>query len=271
VQGAAIVAVPVSDTLKRVDDGRIVGTVDRTGMWGAQTPQAFRRDVLLDIFDRAGEREVTDEARLCEDLGIPVAIVPGMPENLKVTHPGDVAVAAALLEARRAGGGDHRMTGWPRTGIGYDVHRFAEGRRMVLGGVEIPFDRGLEGHSDADVLLHAVCDALLGAAGLGDIGQHFPPGDPRFKDADSIGLLRESARLVREAGFEPVNVDVAVIAEAPRIGPHVPAMRERIAGAIGIASGAVGVKATTNEGMGFVGRQEGIAALATALIAPAGA
>jgi 2-C-methyl-D-erythritol 4-phosphate cytidylyltransferase/2-C-methyl-D-erythritol 2,4-cyclodiphosphate synthase len=273
--GAAIVAVPVSDTLKRVADGRIAGTVDRTGMWGAQTPQAFRRDLLLDIFRRAGDREVTDEARLCEDLGIPVAIVPGMPENLKVTHPGDVAVADALLAARQSEVGGARMggmegMGWPRTGIGYDVHRFAEGRRMVLGGVEIPFDRGLEGHSDADVALHAICDALLGAAGLGDIGKHFPPGDPRFKDADSLDLLRESARLVREAGYEPVNVDVAIVAEAPRIGPHVPLMRERIGAAIGIGAAAVGVKATTNEGMGFVGRQEGIAALATALVAPFG-
>lgn len=272
--GAAIVAVPVSDTLKRVEGGRIAATVDRSGIWGAQTPQAFRRDLLLDIFARAGDREVTDEARLCEDLGVPVAIVPGLPENLKVTHPGDVAVADALLAARHAAAKDDRegMTGmgWPRTGIGYDVHRFAEGRRMVLGGVEIPFERGLEGHSDADVALHAICDALLGAAGLGDIGQHFPPGDVRFKDADSLDLLRESARLVRGAGYEPVNVDVAIVAEAPKIGPHVPLMRERIGAAIGIGAGAVGVKATTNEGMGFVGRREGIAALATALVAPAG-
>ncbi|MFM9106980.1 MAG: 2-C-methyl-D-erythritol 4-phosphate cytidylyltransferase [Chloroflexota bacterium] len=268
--GAAIAAVPVSDTLKRAADGRIAATVDRAGMWGAQTPQAFRRAVLLDIFARANGGEATDEARLCEDLGIPVAIVPGSPENLKVTHPGDVAMAGALLAARAGKREGSAMGGWPRTGIGYDVHRFAEGRRMVLGGVEIPFDRGLEGHSDADVALHAICDALLGAAGLGDIGQHFPPGDPRFRDADSLGLLRESARLVREAGYEPVNVDLAVVAEAPRIGPHVGLMRERIGAAIGIPASAVGVKATTNEGMGFVGRREGVAALATALVAPAG-
>ncbi|MGI9253124.1 MAG: 2-C-methyl-D-erythritol 2,4-cyclodiphosphate synthase, partial [Thermomicrobiales bacterium] len=228
------------------------------------------------LFDRAGHRDVTDEARLCEDLGIPVAIVPGLPENLKVTHPGDVAVAEALLSMRARSDADmsaatSMASGWPRTGIGYDVHRFAEGRRMVLGGVAIPFDRGLDGHSDADVVLHAICDALLGAAGLGDIGQHFPPGDSRFKDADSLDLLRESARLVRETGYEPVNVDVAVVAESPKIGPHVPLMRERIAAAIGIFPAAVGVKATTNEGMGFIGRREGIAALATALVAPVGA
>lgn len=288
--GAAIAAVPVSDTLKRVEEGRIAATVDRANLWGAQTPQAFRRALLLDLFARAGDREVTDEASLCEALGVPVTVVPGLPENLKVTHPGDVAVAEALLRnalvgklpplssqghGEEAGGEGFSLEGadmvpWPRTGIGYDVHRFADGRRMVLGGVEIDHPLGLEGHSDADVVLHAVCDALLGAAGLGDIGQHFPPGDPRFKDADSRGLLRESARLVREAGYAPVNVDVAVVAEAPRIGPHVPAMRAAIAMCLGVEPTAVGVKATTNEGMGFVGRREGIAALATALVAPVG-
>ena len=156
----------------------------------------------------------------------------------------------------------------PRTGIGYDVHRFADGRRLVLGGVEIPHDLGLDGHSDADVLLHAVADALLGAAGLGDIGQHFPPGDPRFAGADSRDLLRESARLVRAAGYEPVNVDASLVAEAPRIGPHVSAMRAAIAACLGLDPGAIGVKATTNEQMGFVGRREGIAALAVATIVP---
>ncbi len=168
----------------------------------------------------------------------------------------------------------------PRTGIGYDVHRFAAGRRLVLGGVEIPHDLGLDGHSDADVLLHAisdepfevtpkmVADAILGAASQGDIGQHFPPGDPRFAGADSRDLLRESARLVRAAGFAPVNVDASVVAEGPRIGPHVPAMRAAIAACLGLDPGAVGVKATTNERMGFVGRHEGIAALAVATIVP---
>ena len=155
-----------------------------------------------------------------------------------------------------------------RTGIGYDVHRFAAGRRLVLGGVEIAHERGLEGHSDADVLLHAIADALLGAAALGDIGRHFPPSDPRFAGADSGDLLREVARLLREAGWAPVNVDATLIAEAPRIGPHAAAMRERIAACLGLPPDAVGVKATTNEGMGFVGRGEGIAALATAAIAP---
>lgn len=153
-----------------------------------------------------------------------------------------------------------------RTGIGYDVHQFAEGRPMVLGGVRIPFERGLLGHSDADVLLHAISDAILGAAALGDIGAHFPPTDPAFKDADSRKLLVESCRLVGESGYRVVNLDATVVAEAPRILPHVPAMRQAIAGACGIEIGDVSVKATTNERMGFVGREEGIAALAIATI-----
>ena len=155
-----------------------------------------------------------------------------------------------------------------RIGQGFDVHALVPGRPLIIGGVTIPYARGLLGHSDADVLLHAIADALLGAAALGDIGRHFPPSDPRFAGADSGDLLREVARLLREAGWAPVNVDATLIAEAPRIGPHAAAMRERIAACLGLSPDAVGVKATTNEGMGFVGRGEGIAALATAAIAP---
>jgi 2-C-methyl-D-erythritol 2,4-cyclodiphosphate synthase len=153
-----------------------------------------------------------------------------------------------------------------RTGIGYDVHRFAEGRRLLIGGVQIPHERGLLGHSDADVLLHAIADSLLGAAALGDIGQHFPPSDPAFRDADSLELVAKASRLLAADGFAIINVDATVIAEAPKILPHVPEMRERIAQALGISTLAVSVKATTNEGMGFVGRGEGIAALAIATI-----
>jgi 2-C-methyl-D-erythritol 2,4-cyclodiphosphate synthase len=153
-----------------------------------------------------------------------------------------------------------------RTGIGYDVHQFAEGRALVLGGVRLSHERGLLGHSDADVLLHAIADALLGAAALGDIGAHFPPSDPAFKDADSVKLLEESCRLVRQTGYAIGNLDATVIAEAPRINPHVPAMRAAIATACGIGVDDVSVKATTNERMGFVGREEGIAAIAVATI-----
>lgn len=157
---------------------------------------------------------------------------------------------------------------FPRSGIGYDVHRFQEGRPLVLGGVTIPFERGLDGHSDADVLLHAITDAVLGAAALGDIGKHFPPGDARWKDADSRQLLQESVRMLREAGWELVNVDASVIAEAPKVNPHSAAMRLEIREATGLPIDAISIKATTNEGMGFVGREEGIAALAVAMIVP---
>lgn len=157
---------------------------------------------------------------------------------------------------------------YPRVGIGYDVHRFAPGRRMVLGGVEIAFDRGLEGHSDADVLLHAIADAILGAAALGDIGTHFPPGGQEWRDADSRDLLRRTITMVRENGWQVSNIDATVVAEAPRVTPHVGAMKEAISSCVGIPANAIGLKATTNEGLGFVGRQEGIAAIATAMIVP---
>ncbi len=155
---------------------------------------------------------------------------------------------------------------FPRTGIGYDVHRFAEGRPLVLGGVTIPHDQGLDGHSDADVLLHAIADAVLGAAAMGDIGQHFPPGEARWKGVDSRELLRQSVEIVRAAGWQLVNLDATVIAEAPKIGPHSAAMRLEIREATGLPIEAISIKATTNEGMGFVGRGEGIAALAVATI-----
>ena len=290
--GAAIAATPVADTLKRVAEGAISGTVDRAGLWAAQTPQAFRLELLRRVMATCADETVTDEARLCERAGVPVTVVAASLANLKVTHAGDIAVAEAQLRARQgekttapprvipSDSEESRSSatilacsrslvprddtsGISRVGIGYDAHRFAPGRRLVLGGVEIPHDRGMAGHSDADVLLHAIADAILGAAALGDIGQHFPPTDERFRDANSQDLLRETVRLAREAGWAPANVDATLIAEAPRLGPHVPVMRQRIAACLGIAPEAVGVKATTNEGMGAIGRGEGIAALAT--------
>ena len=279
--GAVIAAMPVADTLKRVTDAdRVIsGTVDRSGLWAAQTPQAFQLDMLRRAFTSNAGADVTDEALLCEAAGIPVRVVPSSSANLKVTHPDDVAVADALLRARlRDGDREPGLAASPestplpaafppfRTGIGYDIHRFAPGRHLVLGGVEIPHELGLDGHSDADVLLHAIADAILGAAALGDIGQHFPPGDAQFRDADSQDLLRESVRLARDAGWAPANIDATLLAEAPRIGPHVPLMRERIAACLGLAPDAVGVKATTNETLGAIGRREGIAALAVATL-----
>jgi 2-C-methyl-D-erythritol 4-phosphate cytidylyltransferase / 2-C-methyl-D-erythritol 2,4-cyclodiphosphate synthase len=263
--GAAIAAAPVSDTLKRVTEGIISGTVDRTGLWAAQTPQAFRLESLRWAMNVGSGESVTDEARLCEAAGLAVTVVPSSLANLKVTHSEDIAVADALLRARH---GPQSSAGPVRTGIGYDAHRFASGRRLILGGVEIAHHQGLDGHSDADVLLHAIADAVLGAAALGDIGQHFPPSDERFHDADSQVLLCEAVRLAREAGWAPGNLDATVLAEAPRLAPHVSLMRERIAACLGLSQDAVSVKATTNEGMGSIGRGEGIAALATATLVP---
>lgn len=157
---------------------------------------------------------------------------------------------------------------WPRSGIGYDVHRFAEDRPLILGGIEIPFEKGLLGHSDADVLLHAISDALLGAAALGDIGVHFPPTDEKWKDLDSIEIVKHSIALLAEHGWAPVNLDATVIAEVPKVNPHVPAMKARIHEATGMPLSTISIKATTNEMMGWIGREEGIAALATAMIAP---
>jgi 2-C-methyl-D-erythritol 4-phosphate cytidylyltransferase/2-C-methyl-D-erythritol 2,4-cyclodiphosphate synthase len=262
---AAIAAIPVADTLKRVEGETISGTVDRSGLWAAQTPQAFRLETLRRALAASAGDEVTDEARICEAAGIPVSIVPASLANLKVTQPEDIAVADALLRARESA---PATSAAPRTGIGYDVHRFAPGRRLLLGGVEIAHERGLEGHSDADVLLHAIADAILGAAALGDIGQHFPSTDERYRDADSRALLREAARLAREAGWAPANIDATIIAEAPRIGPYVAAIREQIAACLDMDASAIGVKATTNEGLGAIGRGEGIAALATATLVP---
>ena len=263
--GAAIAAAPVSDTLKRVTEGIISGTVDRTGLWAAQTPQAFRLESLRWAMNVGSGESVTDEARLCEAAGLAVTVVPSSLANLKVTHSEDIAVAEALLRARH---GSQSSAGPVRTGIGYDAHRFASGRRLMLGGVEIAHDQGLDGHSDADVLLHAIADAVLGAAALGDIGRHFPPSDERFRDADSRLLLREAVRLAREAGWAPGNLDATVLAEAPRLAPHVSLMRERIAACLGLSQDAVSVKATTNEGMGSIGRGEGVAALASATLVP---
>ena len=256
---AAICAVPVSDTVKRAIGDRIE-TIDRTGLWRAQTPQAFRREVLLRALLRARDEglEVTDEAMLIERAGGRVKLVAGSERNLKLTVPEDAVVMEALVSS---------STGPPyRTGIGYDVHRLVPGRALVLGGVRIPSEMGLDGHSDADVLLHAICDALLGAGALGDIGHHFPPGDPQYRGISSLPLLEKVRALLEEHGYAIVNVDATVVAESPRIGPHAADMRQAIAGALHVTPDRIGIKATTNEGIGFAGRREGIAATAVATI-----
>ncbi len=258
--GAAIAARPVTDTLKEVNsDGRVVGTADRAKFWQAQTPQTFRFSTIHDAYRQARAEgwEATDDAALVEKAGGQVTVVEDDPGNFKITLPEDWTRAQALVAGPET----------VRIGHGYDVHRLAEGRRLMLGGVEVPHDQGLVGHSDADVVLHAIADALLGGVALGDIGTHFADNDPAFQDADSAALLAEVLRLVAEAGYRPVNVDVTIMAEQPRLALHIPAMRNRIAAILQLDAQAVSVKATTTEGLGFVGREEGIATEAVALLA----
>jgi 2-C-methyl-D-erythritol 4-phosphate cytidylyltransferase / 2-C-methyl-D-erythritol 2,4-cyclodiphosphate synthase len=255
--GAAVAAVPATDTVKRSDGaGHVAETLPRERVYLAQTPQAFRVAVLRDAL--AVQGDATDEAALAERAGHRVRLVEGESSNVKITTADD------LRAAERAVAGAAPSI---RVGQGYDLHRLVEGRRLVLGGVAIPFDLGLAGHSDADIVCHAVTDAVLGAAGLGDIGRHFPDTDPRWKDADSVALLAAACALVREAGFSVVNVDVTVIAERPKLAPHAEAMRLNLAAALGCAAGQVSVKAKTNEGVESMGTGQSMAAHAVALIA----
>lgn len=273
--GAATGAVPVNDTLVRGEGEagltlRMTEAVPRDGLWAVQTPQAFRTELLARAHETAAQEGFrgTDDAGLVRRLGKTVALVPLSPENLKVTRPEDLAIVDAVLARRGQGvGADTMEPEETRIGYGYDVHRFAEGRPLWLGGVAFPeAERGLDGHSDADVVLHALCDALLGAAALGDIGRWFPPSDPAHRNRPSIEFVHEVRALLERDRWRIANVDISVLAEAPRIGPRADAMRETVARALRIDAGQVGLKATTNEGMGFVGRSEGIAAHAVALL-----
>ncbi len=260
--GAAVAALPACDTVKRAGPVNlvVVETLPRETIFLAQTPQAFRRDVLAGALERAGSLHATDEAMLVEQGGHPVRIVEGDPANIKITTPEDWPLAETI-----AGGGGPRGT-TARVGTGYDLHRLVEGRPLVLGGVTIPYERGLLGHSDADTVCHAVTDAVLGAAAAGDIGRHFPDHDERWRDASSLDLLARAAGIVRDLGYAIVNVDVVVIAERPKIGPFVDAMRERVAGALGIPTSSVSIKGKTNEGVGEIGRGEAIATHAVTLL-----
>jgi 2-C-methyl-D-erythritol 4-phosphate cytidylyltransferase / 2-C-methyl-D-erythritol 2,4-cyclodiphosphate synthase len=263
--GAAVAAVPASDTVKQAsEDGRFVRTtLARETIFLAQTPQAFRRAVLQDAvaMGRSGV-EATDEAMLAERAGHAVHIVEGDPGNVKITTAADLAAAIGRTEPAVVA---------TRVGVGYDLHRLVEGRPLILGGVTIPAVRGAQGHSDADVVCHAVTDAVLGAARLGDIGQHFPDTDPRWKGASSVALLRDVIALLASKGFAVENVDVVVILEQPKLGPHRRAVETQLADALGIDVTRVSVKAKTNEGLDAVGRGEAIAAHAVALLSSAAA
>ncbi len=257
--GAAIAALRASDTVKRAGaDGRVAQTIPRDEIYLAQTPQAFRVDVLRDALMIAGD--ATDEAALAERAGHPVQLVEGDPRNIKITTPDDLAAAERVLGVRGAPPAI-------RIGNGYDLHRLVDGRPLILGGVTIPFEKGLLGHSDADVICHAVTDAILGAAGAGDIGRHFPDDDAAWKDAVSIDLLRRAAAIVTAAGFAVINVDVVVIAQRPKLAPHVDAIRTQVAAALGCDPSQISVKGKTNEGVDSIGAGESIAAHAVALIA----
>ena len=250
VDGAACAAIPVVDALHRADsEGRIAASPERSDLWRAQTPQAFRRD-LLERAHRGGQ-VAADDAALVAASGWPVRLIRGEEGNVKLTFPEDLRLGGGVSTA---------------VGFGADVHRLVEGRALVLGGVRIPCERGLLGHSDADVLCHAMADAVLGAAGLGDIGQHFPPGDPAYAGADSLVLLRRCCALARDAGWRPLQADGLITAERPRLAPHVPAMRQALAAALGVPAARVNVKAGTAEGMGALGRGEGIGAQAVVLL-----
>lgn len=246
---------PVGDTLARVTE-TLGEPVDRNGLARVQTPQAFRLGALKSAYAQWQGALPTDETTVARAAGYKVAAVEGDPALEKLTTAADFERAEQWLAGRRA----------PRTGIGFDVHAFAGEGPVMLGGIAVPHSRGLAGHSDADVVLHAITDALLGAAGVGDIGEHFPPSDQRWKGADSSLFLAQAAQLVREKGAVIDHIDCTVVAEAPKVGPHRAAMRARIAEILGLALDQVSVKATTTEGLGFAGRREGIAAQAVASI-----
>lgn len=251
----AVPAVAVRDTLKREAEGRVAETVSREGLWRAQTPQGFCYLEILEAHRRFSGLELTDDAAVAEKAGLGVALVEGDEDNVKVTTEEDLRRAEALLGA-----------GEVRTGMGFDVHRLGPGDGLMLCGVSIPFESGLEGHSDADVGLHALTDAILGAIGAGDIGSHFPPGDAEWRDAPSETFLRHAGALLTALGGTVANLDLTLICEQPRVALHRAAMTGRIAEILGIDRGRVSVKGTTTERLGFLGRGEGIAAQAVATV-----
>jgi 2-C-methyl-D-erythritol 4-phosphate cytidylyltransferase/2-C-methyl-D-erythritol 2,4-cyclodiphosphate synthase len=257
--GAAITAIPVRDTLKQAGTDHLVrATIDRSGLWQAQTPQGARVELLRRAYDLADQDgfQSTDEASLLEHAGIPVALVEGSERNFKITRPDDLVLAAGLTR-------EQQML---KIGHGFDAHRLVPGRSLILGGVDIPYELGLEGHSDADVLIHAFIDALLGAMGEGDIGGRFPDSDSRYNGISSLLLLADTASLLKKKKLGLGNADITVVCQRPKLAPHIPAMRENLARACTIGTDAINIKATTTEQMGYTGRGEGIAAHAVVLL-----
>jgi len=260
--GAAIAAIPVKDTLKKVAGGIALATVDRTSLWQAQTPQAVKKNLLELAYLRNGNEDVTDEATLLEKAAIPVTIVEGNESNIKITRPEDMELATAILKQ------NHPPA--LRIGHGYDAHRFAKNRKLVLGGITIPYDLGLAGHSDADVLTHALCDAILGALGERDIGFHFPDSDDTYNSIYSITLLEHVIERATKHTYTISNCDITIICQKPRLAPHLDKMKNLLAKTCKVDSNAVNIKATTTEKMGFTGREEGISCHAVVLLQSSG-
>lgn len=257
--GAVIAAVPVHDTMKKVEEGGgIVGTLDRTGLWRAQTPQAARRDLLECAFAQAVQKHFigTDEASLLEAAGIPVQVVEGNERNIKVTRPADLQLAATYVQEQNT----------MKIGHGFDAHRLVSGRPLILGGAHVEYELGLDGHSDADVVAHVLTDALLGALGQGDLGRHFPDSDPQYKGIDSLLLLAHVQQLMEKEGLVLGNADITIVCQKPKLAPYLDEMQKNLARACKAAPDAINIKATTTEHMGYTGRGEGIAAHAVVLV-----
>ncbi len=259
--GAAVVAVPAYDSIKIVADFQIQKTLSREFAWLIQTPQVFHRDIIIHAYRQAYQRGITatDDSALVEYLGQPISVIPGSRWNFKITTPEDFEMASRLL-------GDPHCQPTIKVGFGYDVHRLVLGRKLILGGVDISYPKGLMGHSDADVVCHAIGDALLGAAGLADIGQQFPNTDDRYRDISSLVLLNRIYDLLHSAHFEIANIDVTIIAEQPPIWPVADAMKANLAQALHLSPDQISIKATTAEKLGAIGEREGIAAHAVCLI-----
>lgn len=261
--GAAIAAVPVKNTIKLIDEnGFVAGTPQRSLLRAVQTPQIFKAELLHRAYGSENLRgaAVTDDASLVERLGVKVAVAEGSYENIKITTPEDLLLAEKICADRGMAMQQEIKVPQFRVGTGFDVHRLTENRKLILCGVEVPYELGLDGHSDADVALHALMDALLGAAALGDIGRHFPDTDERFKGADSMKLLAHVIALLKERCWRVNNADVTIIAQRPKVAGFIPQMRANLATALELGEDAVNVKATTTEKLGFTGRGEGIAA-----------
>jgi 2-C-methyl-D-erythritol 4-phosphate cytidylyltransferase/2-C-methyl-D-erythritol 2,4-cyclodiphosphate synthase len=269
-EGAAMAAIPVKDTLKAVStEKEIEQTIDRSGIWQAQTPQASDISLLKRAFAEAAKHKyfiATDEAALLERINVPVMVVEGSEKNIKITRPEDIILAKAILMESQEDNTVMEGNCQYKSGYGFDAHRLVDGRPLVLGGITVSHEKGLQGHSDADVLTHALCDAMLGAAGAGDIGQHFPDTDDKFKDINSLNILESVSEFAAKKGYVLHNADITVVAQKPKLAKYFEAMKKKLAVACGADPKSINLKATTTEGMGFEGREEGMSAHAVVML-----